>query len=101
MGPGHAAAGLPAKGGHSGGPGLRRTSESFSEHHVGRHYTQPPSEAITRQQAVQAYTYGSAFAEFEEKSKGRLAVGQLADLVVLSQDIFTVPPRSCPKPAVC
>ncbi|MDF7812938.1 amidohydrolase [Hymenobacter sp. YC55] len=56
-----------------------------------------PSEALTRQQAVQAYTYGSAFAEFAETNKGRLAVGQLADVVVLSQDIFTVPPPELPK----
>lgn len=55
-----------------------------------------PSEALTREQAVQAYTYGSAFAEFAEKDKGRLAVGQLADIVVLSQDIFAVPPPALP-----
>ncbi|WP_375433884.1 amidohydrolase [uncultured Hymenobacter sp.] len=56
-----------------------------------------PQEALTREQAVQAYTYGSAFAEFEEKNKGQIAVGQLADVVVLSQDIFRVPPPELPK----
>ncbi|TGE27317.1 amidohydrolase [Hymenobacter metallicola] len=56
-----------------------------------------PAEALTREQAVRAYTYGSAFAEFEEQHKGRLAVGQLADVVVLSQDIFTVPPPELPR----
>ncbi|HEX5718559.1 MAG TPA: amidohydrolase [Thermoanaerobaculia bacterium] len=50
-----------------------------------------PSEALTREQAVIAYTSGSAYAEFEEHRKGRLVPGQLADLAVLSQDIFTVP----------
>lgn len=50
-----------------------------------------PSEALTREQAVIAYTAGSAYAEREEHHKGRLAPGQLADLAVLSQDIFTVP----------
>lgn len=55
-----------------------------------------PPEALTREQAVQAYTHGSAFAEFAEKDKGRLAVGQLADVVVLSQDIFRVPPPALP-----
>lgn len=55
-----------------------------------------PQEAITRQQAVQAYTYGSAFAEFAETEKGRLAPGQLADVAVLSQDIFSVPPPALP-----
>ena len=56
-----------------------------------------PQEALTREQAVQAYTYGSAFAEFAEADKGKLAVGQLADVVVLSQDIFAVPPPELPK----
>jgi predicted amidohydrolase YtcJ len=49
-----------------------------------------PSEAITREQAVIAYTLTSAYAEFEEKNKGSLEPGKLADLAVLSQDIFTL-----------
>ena len=56
-----------------------------------------PSEAITREQAVLAYTLTSAFAEFAEKDKGELQPGKLADLAVLSQDIFTVPMRELPK----
>jgi len=51
-----------------------------------------PTEAITVEQAVRAYTLGSAYAERHDVEKGRLAVGMLADLVVLSQDIFTIPP---------
>ena len=50
-----------------------------------------PREALTREQAVSAYTTGAAFAEFKENEKGRLVVGMLADLVVLSADVFTVP----------
>ena len=50
-----------------------------------------PREALTREQAVSAYTTGAAFAEFKEKEKGRLVVGMLADLAVLSADVFTVP----------
>lgn len=50
-----------------------------------------PKEALTREQAVTAYTSGSAFAEFKEQEKGRIAVGMLADLAVLSKDLFTVP----------
>lgn len=50
-----------------------------------------PKEALTREQAVTAYTAGSAFAEFQETQKGQLAVGMLADLAVLSADLFTVP----------
>jgi hypothetical protein len=50
-----------------------------------------PAEAISVEEAVTAYTYGSAFAEFQEQVKGTLQPGRLADLAVLSQDIFTVP----------
>jgi len=50
-----------------------------------------PKEALTREQAVTAYTAGSAFAEFKEKQKGQLAIGMLADLAVLSTDLFSVP----------
>jgi predicted amidohydrolase YtcJ len=56
-----------------------------------------PREAITREQAVRAYTYGSAFAEFAENEKGSIAKGKLADLVVLSQDIFAAPVPDLPK----
>jgi predicted amidohydrolase YtcJ len=55
-----------------------------------------PEQAITREQAVQAYTLGSAFAEFTEKDKGSLTKGKLADLAVLSQDIFSIPVNALP-----
>jgi len=48
------------------------------------------SEAISREEALDAYTRGSAFAEFAENEKGTIAAGKLADLAVLSQDIFKV-----------
>ena len=56
-----------------------------------------PTEAITREQAVTAYTLTSAYAEFAEKEKGSLEVGKLADLAVLSQNIFQVPVGDLPK----
>ena len=55
-----------------------------------------PAEALTREQAVIAYTRGSAYAEFAEQEKGTLAPGMLADLAVLSQDIFAVPVEALP-----
>jgi predicted amidohydrolase YtcJ len=58
-----------------------------------------PSEAITVEQAVEAYTRGSAYAEFQEEEKGTLAPGKLADLAVLSRDIFTVPVGNLPGTA--
>lgn len=56
-----------------------------------------PTEAITREQAVKAYTFYSAYAELAEQDKGTLTKGKLADLTVLSQDIFTAPVPELPK----
>jgi predicted amidohydrolase YtcJ len=56
-----------------------------------------PSEAVTREQAVTAYTLTSAYAEFQEKEKGTIEPGKLADIAVLSQDIFSVPAQELPK----
>jgi predicted amidohydrolase YtcJ len=55
-----------------------------------------PAEAMTREQAITAYTVGSARAEMTENQKGTIAPGMLADLAMLSQDIFTVPPDALP-----
>jgi predicted amidohydrolase YtcJ len=56
-----------------------------------------PAEAMTREQAVAAYTSGAAAAEREETRKGTLSPGMLADLAMLSQDIFTAAPDALPK----
>jgi predicted amidohydrolase YtcJ len=50
-----------------------------------------PSEALTVEEAITAFTRGSAYAEFAENQKGTLAPGMQADLAVLSQDPFSVP----------
>ena len=55
-----------------------------------------PSEAVSREQALIAYTHGSAYAENKEQDKGQLRPGMLADLAVLSQNIFTVPLEALP-----
>ncbi|MHB1222706.1 MAG: amidohydrolase [Gemmatimonadaceae bacterium] len=55
-----------------------------------------PGEALTREQAVVAYTRGAAYAAFAERDRGTLAPGMLADIAVLSQDVFTVPPGALP-----
>ncbi len=52
-----------------------------------------PAQRITVAEAVHAYTVGSAFAEHQEGAKGSLETGKLADLVVLSGDIFAMPPE--------
>lgn len=56
-----------------------------------------PNETLTVEQSVAAYTRGAAFAEFAERQKGTLAPGMLADLAMLSQDIFKAAPPELPK----
>jgi predicted amidohydrolase YtcJ len=51
-----------------------------------------PEQKLTVGEALEAYTRGSAYAEFREAEKGLIRVGMLADLVVLSADPFVVPP---------
>jgi predicted amidohydrolase YtcJ len=51
-----------------------------------------PEQKLTIGEAVEAYTMGSAYAEFQEKEKGSITPGKLADMVLLSDDIFTIDP---------
>ncbi|HSD30257.1 MAG TPA: amidohydrolase family protein [Vicinamibacteria bacterium] len=50
-----------------------------------------PEQKIPLADALSAYTAGAAYAEFQEREKGRLVPGQLADLVVLVEDVFALP----------
>ncbi len=50
-----------------------------------------PEQKMTREQALRSFTINAAYAAFEEGTKGTLTPGKLADIVVLSQDILTVP----------
>jgi predicted amidohydrolase YtcJ len=52
-----------------------------------------PENKLTMDEAIAAYTTGSAFAEFEEKEKGKIAPGMLADFVVLDQDVTALSPE--------
>lgn len=52
-----------------------------------------PEQKLTLTEAVQAYTMGSAYAEFQEHEKGSITPGKLADMVLLSEDIFRIPPE--------
>jgi predicted amidohydrolase YtcJ len=49
-----------------------------------------PEQKLTVEESVRAYTMGSAYAEFQEQEKGSIAPGKLADMVMLSEDIFSV-----------
>ena len=52
-----------------------------------------PEEKITVEEAIRAYTRDAAFAAFEEKEKGTIVAGKLADFVILSADPFSVKPE--------
>jgi predicted amidohydrolase YtcJ len=66
---------------------LTRTSEDGKKSYY-------PAQKLNIEQAIAAYTTGSAFAEFAEKQKGKLEPGMLADFVVLDQDITAaLPPK--------
>ena len=51
-----------------------------------------PEQKITVEEAVRAYTMGSAYASFDENIKGSIEPGKLADLIVLSDDVFAIDP---------
>jgi predicted amidohydrolase YtcJ len=51
-----------------------------------------PEQKLTVAEAVHAYTMGSAYAEFQENDKGSITPGKLADMVLLSDDIFSINP---------
>jgi hypothetical protein len=53
-----------------------------------------PEQKITVAEALRAYTWGSAYASFEEEIKGTIEPGKLADLVALSEDILTLDPAA-------
>ena len=59
-----------------------------------------PEQKITVEEAVRAYTATAAYAEFAEREKGSLERGKLADIIVMSQDIFRIAPDELPKTQV-
>ena len=56
-----------------------------------------PAQRLTRIEALRSYTSANAHAAFEEKSKGALRIGMLADIAVLSKDILAVPDDEIPS----
>lgn len=51
-----------------------------------------PEQKLTIQEAIEAYTMGSAYAEFQEGEKGSITAGKLADMVLLSDDVLGIDP---------
>ena len=60
-----------------------------------------PEQKLTVAEAVEAYTLGSAYAEFQEKEKGSITPGKLADMVLLSDDIFSIAAVKIREVRVC
>jgi predicted amidohydrolase YtcJ len=56
-----------------------------------------PEEKMTREEALRSYTTNNAYAAFEEKLKGTLSPGKLADLTVFSRDLLTIPDDEIPR----
>lgn len=52
-----------------------------------------PEQQISVEEAVRAYTAGSAYAEFQDQVKGTITPGKLADVVILTRDIFKINPN--------
>ena len=59
-----------------------------------------PEQAMTRMEALKSYTINNAYAAFEENIKGSLTPGKYADIIVLSQDILTIPEAQIPDTQV-
>jgi hypothetical protein len=51
-----------------------------------------PEQKLTIEEAIEAYTMGSAFAEFQDRDKGSITTGKLADMILLSEDLLTIAP---------
>jgi len=52
-----------------------------------------PEQKITVEEAMRAYTSGAAYASFDEKEKGTLTTGKLADFVLIDRDLTKIPPE--------
>ncbi len=59
-----------------------------------------PEERMTRGETLRSFTIDAAYAAFEENTKGSLEPGKLADFVVLSKDIMSIPPTEIPQTEV-
>jgi predicted amidohydrolase YtcJ len=59
-----------------------------------------PDQRMSRQEALRSYTLSAAYAAFEQDSKGSLSPGKLADIVVFTKDIMTIPEDDIPTARV-
>jgi predicted amidohydrolase YtcJ len=87
------AAGIPLALGSDGGP---KEQNPFLNLMLATMHASEPTEALSREAALMAYTAGGAYAEGQDQRKGRIAPGFAADIAVLSQDVLTIPPPQLP-----
>jgi predicted amidohydrolase YtcJ len=59
-----------------------------------------PEERLTVEEALKTYTLNAAYASFDENKKGTVENGKLADLTILSDDLFNIPPHEIRKVSV-
>jgi predicted amidohydrolase YtcJ len=59
-----------------------------------------PDERLTLEQAIQGYTMGGAFAARREETEGSIEVGKVADIIIISQNLFKIPPNQIGKTKV-
>ena len=87
------AAGIPLALGSDGGP---KEQNPFLNLMLATLHPGEPTEALTREAALTAYTAGGAYVEGQDQRKGRIAPGLAADIAVLSQDVLTILPPQLP-----
>ncbi len=59
-----------------------------------------PEESLTMEEALRTYTLNAAYASFDENKKGTIEVGKFADITILSDDLFDVPPKKIKRAIV-
>jgi predicted amidohydrolase YtcJ len=59
-----------------------------------------PEQRVSIEDALKSYTYEGAYSSFEENIKGKIMPGYLADIIVFSQDLFSIPPMDIAKTEV-
>jgi len=79
---------------------LKGIHAAVTRQRVGEKESWYPEERVNMVQAILSYTLWASYASYEEDIKGSIQVGKLADLVILSRDIFEVNPEQLPQTRV-
>lgn len=59
-----------------------------------------PEQRLTLEEAIKGYTMGGAFAAKREKTESSIEAGKLADVIIISQDLFNIAPKEISKTKV-